>query len=179
MCRFSTDNQCPRTVSIQERTALCIRWRYRPTGRSWWGGEFTSLGGQPRDCLGRLHPDGTLDNGLIPGAGLVDDYNPSIYSLVVQADGKILVGGLFTALGGQPRDHIGRLNPDGTLDNGFDPGTIGPVYSVAVQADVKILVGGYFTTLGGQSRGGRHRNRQAPEEEVGIKSVVLSAAEGG
>jgi hypothetical protein len=28
----------------------------------------------------------------------------------VQADGKILVGGDFTTLGGQPRNYIGRLN---------------------------------------------------------------------
>jgi len=35
---------------------------------------------------------------------------------VVQADGKILVGGDFTTLGGQTRNRIGRLNTDGTLD---------------------------------------------------------------
>jgi uncharacterized delta-60 repeat protein len=64
----------------------------------------------------------------------------------VQADGKILVGGEFTT----PRNYIGRLNADGTLDSGFNPGPDGNVYSLAVQADGKILVGGYFTTLGGQ-----------------------------
>ena len=33
--------------------------------------------------------------------------------LAVQADGKILVGGQFTTLGGQSRYHIGRLNNTG------------------------------------------------------------------
>jgi hypothetical protein len=33
-----------------------------------------------------------------------------VYSLAVQADGKILVGGWFTTLGGQTRNLIARLN---------------------------------------------------------------------
>ena len=89
---------------------------------------------------------------------LPDDFNPgandSVYSLAVQADGKILVGGYFTTLGGQTRNYLGRLNPDGTLDTGFNPGANSYVYSLAVQADGKILVGGVFSTLGGQTRNG-------------------------
>jgi hypothetical protein len=57
---------------------------------------------------------------------LPDDFNPGanglVYSLAVQAGGKILVGGGFTTLAGQTRNRIGRLNPDGTLDTAFDPG---------------------------------------------------------
>jgi len=111
------------------------------------GGDFTTLHGQPRNGIGRLNADGTLDSGFNPGMGVV-------YSLAVQADGKILAGGSFTKLGGQPRSGIGRLNADGTLDGAFDPGVSGTVYSLVVQADGKILVGGYFTTLGGQPRNG-------------------------
>ena len=89
---------------------------------------------------------------------LPDDLNPGanlyVYSLAVQADGKILVGGYFTTLGGQTRNYLGRLNPDGTLDTGFNPGANSYVFSLAVQADGKILVGGQFTTLGGQTRNG-------------------------
>ena len=36
----------------------------------------------------------------------------SVYSIAVQADGKILVGGSFTSIGGQTRNNIARLNPD-------------------------------------------------------------------
>ena len=83
-----------------------------------------------------------------------DDFNPGasgwVGSLAVQTDGKYLVGGDFTNLGGQPRNYIGRLNADGTLDNTFNPGASFRVLSLAVQADGKILVGGLFTTLGGQ-----------------------------
>ena len=73
----------------------------------------------------------------------------------MQADGKILVGGYFTTLGGQTLNYLGRLNADGTLDTGFNPvagGAYSYVRSLAVQADGKILVGGDFTTLDGQSR---------------------------
>jgi len=68
------------------------------------------------------------------------------------ADDTIVVGGAFTSLGGQTRNYIGRLNPDGTLDTAFDPGANGIVFTLAVQADGKIVVGGYLGTLGGQTR---------------------------
>jgi len=87
-----------------------------------------------------------------------DDFNPGaegqgpVLALAVQADGKIVVGGGFTRLGGQARDGIGRLNPDGTLDFAFDPGTDNWVSSLVVQADGKILLGGSFGTVAGQPR---------------------------
>jgi hypothetical protein len=44
--------------------------------------------------------------------------NSAVFALAVQADGKILIGGQFTSLGGggfgtTTRNNIGRLNPDG------------------------------------------------------------------
>ena len=86
----------------------------------------------------------TVDSGFNPGA------NGRVYSLAVQADGRILVGGEFTTLGGQTRNYIGRLNADGSLDSGFNPGADSYVNSLAVQADGRILVGGKFWNLGGQ-----------------------------
>jgi uncharacterized delta-60 repeat protein len=75
-----------------------------------------------------------------------------VTALAVQADGRVVAGGVFTTLSGATRMHLGRLNPDGTLDTAFYPGTDFAVNCVAVQADGKILVGGAFTTLGGQTR---------------------------
>ena len=60
--------------------------------------------------------------------------------------------GSFTALGGQSISYLGRLNGDGTVDTGFNPGANNTPYSLAVLADGKIVVGGQFTALGGQSR---------------------------
>ena len=97
-------------------------------------------------------------DGFDPGA------NNTVEALAVQADGKILVGGEFTTLGGggtgtTTRNHIGRLNPDGTVDTGFDPGANGTIFDLAVQADGKILVVGDFTTLGGGGTGNALRNK--------------------
>jgi uncharacterized delta-60 repeat protein len=117
------------------------------------GGEFNSLAGETRFCIGRLNADGTLDIGFNPevGSGV-----PSVYSLAVQADGKILVGGEFNFLAGETRYYLGRLNADGTLDSAFNPEVGGSdcVYSLTLQADGMILVGGGFTTLDGQTRKG-------------------------
>jgi uncharacterized delta-60 repeat protein len=113
------------------------------------GGDFSMLAGQTRNCIGRLNADGSLDSSFNPGAG---DFGAVVYCLAVQADGKILVGGNFNALGGQTCYSIGRLSADGSLDSSFNPGGGGSVNSLAVQADGEILVGGNFVRLGGQTR---------------------------
>src|SRR5689334_18125822 len=51
--------------------------------------------------------------------------NDAVRAIAVQSDGKILIGGAFTSLapnGGAAitRNHIARLNPDGTLDTAFN-----------------------------------------------------------
>jgi hypothetical protein len=92
----------------------------------------------------------SADNGFNPGA------DGPIYALALQADGKIVVGGGFTALGGQPRNYIARLNPDGSLDTSFDPGADSGVYALATQTDGKTIVGGAFNTLDGQAHAARH-----------------------
>ena len=132
-----------------------------PDGKILIGGIFTTLGGggtgtTPRSYIGRLNPDGNLDTSFDPGT------NNEVDALAVQPDGKILVGGGFTTLGGggsgtTTRNRIGRLNPDGSLDNSFDPGADDLVLALAVQPDGKILVGGLFTTLGGGGTGWRNK----------------------
>jgi uncharacterized delta-60 repeat protein len=115
------------------------------------GGRFTTLAGQPRTNIARLSAEGVLEAGFSPAA-IVGTSSGQVFSLAVQGDGKILVGGWFTSLGGQPRNYLGRLNPDGSLDGGFDPGANNSVLAMAVQADGKILVGGEFTSLAGAPR---------------------------
>ena len=127
------------------------------------GGGFTTLGGggtgtTTRIAIGRLYLDGSLDTGFNPGA------DGQVYALAVQPDESILMGGQFTKLGGggtgtTTRNHIGRLNPDGSLDTGFNPGADSPIYALAMQANGKIMVGGAFTRLGGGGSGTTTRNR--------------------
>lgn len=120
------------------------------------GGWFTRWDG-PYSCLVRLNADGTRDSAFRADAQRFDGYLPSVSSLAVQADGKILVGGSFTRLDAYTRDGLARLNTDGTVDAGFytDVGGTGYnhwVSTLAVQADGKILVGGRFTTTLGWPR---------------------------
>lgn len=111
------------------------------------GGNFTTVSGQTRNRIARLNVDGTLDLEFNPGAS-----GGSVFTLALQADGKILLGGDFATLGGQTRHRIGRLNTDGTLDLGFNPGANNYVYSLAVQTDGRILEGGSFLVIGGELR---------------------------
>ena len=141
---------------------LVSTFAVQPNGQILVGGWFTTLGGggsgmTPRSKIGRLHPDGTLDTTFDPGAGNPSS-NSGVMALAVQPDAKIVVGGLFTTMGGGGtgttlRNDIGRLNADGSLDTTFDPGANGNVRAVAVQADGQILVGGEFTMLGGGGTG--------------------------
>ena len=99
--------------------------------------------------------------GQSPLDGFDPNANGRIYTAVVQGDGKILIGGDFTALspnGGAPvtRNRIARLNPDGTLDTAFNPNASDSVYTIAVQTDGKVLAGGNFS--GANSIGGQTRN---------------------
>jgi uncharacterized delta-60 repeat protein len=63
----------------------------------------------------------------------------------VQPDGKIVIGGSFSTVGGASYLGVARLNVDGTADSNFNPGVNGTIYSLAVQADGKILAGGGFS----------------------------------
>ena len=108
------------------------------------GGYFTQLAGGDRNHIGRLNANGSLDTGFNPGAGSNDE----IVAIVVQPDGKILAAGNLTELGGEPRQGVGRVNPDGSPDAGFvDPVVDGGVDMIAVLADGKVLVSGGFSTV--------------------------------
>jgi uncharacterized delta-60 repeat protein len=116
------------------------------------GGGFTAIDGQPRNRIARLNADGTLDPSFNPGTG-ANDY---IFSVAVQSDGKLLVGGYFTSINGMARNRIARLNADGTVDAGFNPGSgfDSYVYSVLLQPDGRVVVGGWFFSYNGVSRNG-------------------------
>ncbi|HEX3083523.1 MAG TPA: hypothetical protein VHP99_03295, partial [Pyrinomonadaceae bacterium] len=112
------------------------------------GGPFSGLTGNfgptiPRNCVARINTDSSIDS-------FNPNLNQSIEAIAVQPDGKILLGGFFTALApnGGPsiaRGYLVRLNADGTLDTAFNPGPNDYVATIALQADGKILVGGRFT----------------------------------
>src|SRR5438045_6720999 len=94
--------------------------------------------------------DGSLDGSFQNGLAGVEHRGhccASVASVALQRDGKVLVGGHFTTVNGESRTNLARLNPEGTLDIGFQTGLSGTndgVYTVVVQNDGKLLVGGAF-----------------------------------
>lgn len=122
----------------------------QPDGKHVIGGNFTRYDETYQNSIGRLNEDGSLDTSFKAGSG----FNGSVFTLALQPDGRVLAGGVFTSYNGTPCNRIARLNPDGTLDEGFSlsSGTDGAVYAISLQTDGKIIVAGDFTTYHGTSR---------------------------
>jgi len=118
------------------------------------GGDFTSCNNSP--CLSklvRLNSDGSLDASFNSGGtGL----NGAVYSLVLQQDNKIVVGGAFTTYNGStcPK-YLIRLDANGKLDLSFNNGNDGfdqVVRTLVIHpTNGNILVGGDFTTYNGSA----------------------------
>ncbi len=74
------------------------------------------------------------------GAG----FNRDVRCLLLQPDGKLVVGGSFTTYQGQAAPYLVRLTPNGDLDTDFTPALAGTasVVALALQADGRILVSG-------------------------------------
>jgi uncharacterized delta-60 repeat protein len=114
-----------------------------PDGRLLLGGDFTTYNATatfPR--VMRVGVDGVPDSSFNPGAGA----DALVRSLVREPGGKVLIGGDFTTYRGTDRARIARINADGNLDTGFDPGlgADGTVSAIAVRSDGKVLIGGTF-----------------------------------
>lgn len=128
----------------------------QPDGKLVLGGDFTLVNGQQRNHLARLNADGSLDVDFDPNVNGNSD--GTVYSIALQTDGQLLVGGAFGSIGGQSRNNIARLTSSGTVDAALDPNANEPysadvkVYSIALQADGKLVVGGDFTSFSGQPR---------------------------
>ncbi|PYI85353.1 MAG: hypothetical protein DME26_11245, partial [Verrucomicrobia bacterium] len=108
----------------------------QPDGKVIIAGEFTSVAGVLRTHIARLNTNGVLDTAFDPGPNGPDG---TVWSVALQPDGKVIIGGEFNVIAGQTLGGIARLNNDGTLDATFFPGagTDGTVFAVALQADGK------------------------------------------
>ncbi len=149
IARLETDGRLDQTLDLGTTFGpYVIATAVQPDGKILIGGGFTSVLGVERNKIARLNTDGTLDTAFNPNAGV----DRNVYSIAVQADGKILVGGDFTGIGGQTRNYIARLDGTTGLADSFDPNANENVYAIAVQADGKILAAGSFTRIGGQTR---------------------------
>jgi uncharacterized delta-60 repeat protein len=102
-----------------------------------------------RNALARLHPDGSRDAGFEVGAGahVLGQRNllSNVTAIARQPDGKLLIGGGFTAWNGSPATRIVRLETNGSVDPSFAPPAIGAApRTILAQPSGHVLVGGGF-----------------------------------
>lgn len=112
------------------------------------GGAFTSVNGVAVNRLARFSPVGVRDAAFLPPAAI----NNTVFTLAVQADGNIVIGGVFS--GTTNANRIARLTPaTGALDAAFlsAAGFDSTVNTLALQPDGQIIAGGSFTTYSGTS----------------------------
>ncbi|MCB0767494.1 MAG: delta-60 repeat domain-containing protein [Flavobacteriales bacterium] len=127
--------------------------------------------------LVRLNTDGTTDASF--PTGVLVNFQPnaggSVHDVVVQSDGRILVGGFFSYYNFGACNSLIRLLPDGTRDPTFTAaiGCYG-VMEIEVQPDGRIIIVGYFTTYGGVARMGVARL-----EQDGTLDTTFDAGSGG
>jgi uncharacterized delta-60 repeat protein len=146
IARLNSDGTLDRSFAEQEGlngqvNALAIQ----PSGQIVAGGAFSQAGQREFSNLVRYEADGQIDVEF--GGAVSPRVNGAVFALAVQPDGKILVGGNFNAIFGEPRHGIARLNADGSLDKPVraGQGLSGAVRTIAIAPDGSFLIGGDFT----------------------------------
>jgi hypothetical protein len=117
-------------------------------GRTYIGGSFTAVSGEPRSNVAAVRADGTLD----------PDWNPStngvVYAMAASSDGsKIFLGGGFTSVGGQPRSRLAAVTPDtGQLITTWTTtASNNNVRALVTDSADRLYVGGNFAAIGGRA----------------------------
>ena len=143
IARLNPNGAFDLTFNRVSSNSNALKVAIQPDGKIMMAGSFSTINGVTRNYITRFNPDGSLDASFDPGMGP----NLPVYTIYIQPDGKILLGGAFSTINGTSRGRLARLNADGTLDNGFNtsnsflPGTI---QSVVTLPSGKVLVGGSF-----------------------------------
>ncbi|HRH38963.1 MAG TPA: delta-60 repeat domain-containing protein, partial [Flavobacteriales bacterium] len=156
LVRLNTDGSLDASFSIgQGADATVNRVVLQPDGRILIAGTFTAYHSITRHGIARVLTNGDLDASFDPGAGT--NSNTAVHTLSLQSDGRVVIGGSFTSYASAPRNHIARVNTDGSLDNSFDPGTgttLGFVYASNLLGAGKVLIAGCFTQYNGTTPNG-------------------------
>jgi uncharacterized delta-60 repeat protein len=116
----------------------------QPDGKIVLGGRFSFINGNPYNRIVRLNSDGGIDSSFVIGNG----FDKNVYSIAMQSDNKIIVGGTFLNYGTASVKRVLRLNINGSLDASFTTGTSfsnGEVRTILVQQDDRLLLGGTFS----------------------------------
>jgi len=109
-------------------------------------GEFFTYNGTSAPRIVRLNTNGSIDTSFIYGTA----FNTDTYSLSIQSDGKILVGGGFITYQSVSAPRIIRLNTDGSIDTSwvYGSGFDNVVRALSLYQGI-LSVGGDFTSFNG------------------------------
>ena len=145
----------------------------QPDGKIVIGGLFASVNGTALNHVARFNVDGSIDAGFNVGIGA----NDSVMALAVDSQGRILVGGEFTAASGVTRYRLTRLAADGTVDPtiNFGAGADNLVATISLQTDDKIIVGGGFDSFDNIPQG--HIARLQGGAIIGDGKITFSSAQ--
>jgi uncharacterized delta-60 repeat protein len=152
VARFNTNGSLDTNFVGLTSQSLVGPLAVQPDGKVLIGGFFTTINDQPRNRIARLNSNGSLDTEFLNG---LSGANGGVRAVVVQDDGKVLMGGEFNLVNGVARSGIARLNRNGSLDTGFLEGLAGiggfqaSIAAVALQGDSGVLLGGTFTSIHG------------------------------
>jgi uncharacterized delta-60 repeat protein len=124
---FRPSIQVPGTVS-----SIALQ----PDGKIIVGGNFHEIGLAVADNLARLHADGTLDVAFTNQCRT----DQPVYTVKVQPDGKVVVGGAFTQVGGVARTAVARLLATGNIDLSFNPSTLFTPLSQTLSTTVRTVL---------------------------------------
>lgn len=118
----------------------------QPDGGIVIGGTFTQAGRVELMNLARYKADGSIDKNFGGASGSSIGANGAVLALAVQTDGKVVVGGNFSTIFGQPRRGIARIKVDGTLDGPVvaQDSMSGDVKAITAAADGSAVAGGQF-----------------------------------
>jgi uncharacterized delta-60 repeat protein len=116
--RLMSDGTIDPSFSITLNAGSSILWfEVQSSGQIYIAGDFSTVNGTSRAGVARIDAAGTLDTGfnaLIGGS-------PYISAVAVQPDGKVLIGGSFSGVGGFNRSNFVRVDSTGALDQSFNP----------------------------------------------------------
>lgn len=98
-----------------------------------------------------------LDGTRIPNFEVVLGGFGDLNTAHVQANGKVVIGGVFSSVDGVMRNNLARLNVDGSLDMEFDPnvvltGTLFGLRTIEILNNQKILIAGEFSEVSGEAK---------------------------
>jgi len=109
------------------------------------GGDFTEIGGQPRNHIAALDPASGAATSWDPNAD-----GTEVYALAVSGN-TIYAGGFFDHIGGKGRQSIAALDAATGAATSWDPDADGTVLALSVKGNT-VFAGGVFDHIGGQQR---------------------------